>query len=30
MNLREIIAILLGNKKPILVPIPKPNNQVKK
>jgi len=29
MGWREILAILLG-KKPVLVPIPKPNNQVKK
>jgi len=30
MNLRELLAILLGEKKPVLIPIPKDNNQQKR
>ena len=30
MNWKEIFAILLGYKKPVLVPIPKNNNNQKK
>jgi hypothetical protein len=30
MGWREILAILLGNKQPILVPVPKPNHPNKK
>jgi hypothetical protein len=26
MKLRDVIAILLGTKKPVLIPIPKNNN----
>jgi hypothetical protein len=30
MNLRDVIAVLLGLKKPVLVPIPRDNGQQKK
>lgn len=30
MNLREVLSILFGLKKPVLVPIPKNNSQQKK
>jgi hypothetical protein len=30
MKLRDVIAILLGTKKPVLIPIPKNNNQLKR
>jgi hypothetical protein len=30
MNLREVLSILFGLKKPALVPVPKNNGQIKK
>lgn len=30
MKLRDVIAVLLGLKKPVLVPIPKPRPQQKR
>ena len=30
MNLRDVIAVLLGLKKPVLVPIPVKNNKAPK
>lgn len=30
MNLRDVIAVLLGLKKPVLIPIPKSSGQQKK
>lgn len=30
MNWKEVIAVLLGLKKPVLVPIPKNNGEQKK
>lgn len=30
MSLRELLSILLGEKKPVLIPVPKDNNQPKR
>ena len=30
MNLREVLSILFGLKKPVLVPVPKNNDQPKR